>query len=399
MDPFGDMFSKAAKLKSEQLKADRRKFEACPAFYKQSLYMEDELKLERQLPIDELLEAAHAIKDGGNARYARGEYGEAHHQYQRALGCVRYFQPTDPDWRKGGFKDETLREVSVHDQCDTLPRARWLHELLVSCYLNIAASCLARKCEYPEAIAACDEAIALDSSNAKAYFRRARCQYEPLSCGAVEQERALRDLARAAKLAPADPKIRAEYSRLKNLIRAQRETDRTTFDGMFERGPALYDPEEERKFEEGRRRELEEDQQRVGKVAMERVYGMIAEAEAQGNTALAKQLRIQVDEAREKAAAQRAAQLDWNNPTAEIVEDCKRSGIDLTDPNIRELFVQLKESAQQNGGKLPPDAAELSASPRAQRDQDWKRWLIAVSLAFIVLNVYPIITALGSSRR
>lgn len=400
MDDFNDMFGKAARLKSEQLKAQRPNFERSPDFYKHSLYLDRELADQRALPIDHLLDAACALKDTGNTKYSRGAHSEAYHAYERALGCVRYFHPIDPDWRKsGGFSDETLREVFVQDKCDTPEREQRLRELLLACYLNIAQVRLADKSNYPEAIAACNEAIALDPQSAKAYFRRARARYEPLSCTATDQELAVKDLAVAAKLMPDDQHIRRELHRLRAEDRKQRLKDRSTFDGMFERGPALYDPEEVRKYAARKQQEEAEAERANSKAGMERVYDMVARHDAAGEHAEADKLRAEIARAREKAAQkareERLRELDYSNPTEAMIADAAKAGIDLNDPQVRECFKQLAAEELAGGKSL----ANPTAKPSRAGLPFWKAFLIGLSIVLLFMQVAGLVNALRAGPR
>ncbi|KAG8463592.1 hypothetical protein KFE25_003865 [Diacronema lutheri] len=402
-DDFKTMFGNAARLKTEQLKAARPHFERSASFHKHSLYLENDLKETRALPIDALLDAASAMKDEGNVAYERGAYADAYRAYERALGCLRYFEAIDPNWRNGGgFTDETLREVFTRTRCDTPERAVRLHDLMLSCYLNIALVRLAERTEYAEAIDACNEAIALDPSSAKAFFRRARARYEPLSCTATDQELAVRDLAAASRLAPADATIRRELARLRASERKQRDTDRVTFDGLFERGPALYDKDEERKYLRRKEREDEEASRAYGKNGMDRLRTMIAEHDAAGNTAKADELRAQVEQARQAAIAKHEGDMNWAEPSEEMVRDAERAGIDLRDPSVREVFLALSAERKRKEG-TPLTAAEEAIAARASGSKSkkgWKRWLTTVSAAFIVLQLLQLLLPmlLGSAR-
>jgi hypothetical protein len=67
--------------------------------------------------------------EAGNQLYEEGRYDDACQAYASALGCMRYYKSTDPDWRQKGFTDETLVEVNVAGACDTPARAERLRTL------------------------------------------------------------------------------------------------------------------------------------------------------------------------------------------------------------------------------------------------------------------------------
>lgn len=356
---FTDVFAQAAKLKTHRLKEERRNYERSPAFYRRTLFMETQLGADRALPIDELLAAAEGRKEAGNQLYEENRHEEACQAYASALGCVRYYKSTDPDWRQKGFSDETLVEVHAEGACDTPERAARLRALMVACYLNLAQARMALRGDNDEAIAACNEAVALDPSNPKAYYRRARARKEPASAGAIEFEAALKDLAKAAALAPTDPVIRRELERHRADTQRQRERDRSTFSGMFERGPALYDEAETLRCAARLDAEAKAIREAEGGKMIERIKQMIVDHEQRGNQAKADELRRELEKATEKAARLRAEPLDWANPTDEMVADAARDGIDLRDPKVRELFCSMVELE-----RAPPTRSAARSSPR-----------------------------------
>lgn len=408
MDELGgmdDVMGKAVRLKSAQIKAERPIYESSPAFYRCTLFLVKDLAEQRKLPIDERLEVAGAMKDAGNGRYAQGALEEAYREYTRALGCVRYFEPTEANWRDG-FTDATLREVFVQDLCHAPRQALRLHELLLACYLNIAQVRLAERREYAEAVAACDEAIALDPSCAKAYFRRARARYEPLSSTSVEQELALKDLAMAARLAPADAIIRRELERLRAEERAQRDKERSTFDGLFARGPALYDEEEERKYVARRQREEAEAEKAHNARSMATLETMIARREAAGETEKAEEMRAQVRAARAKAEAEAEARarIDYHNLTEADFESHAREGIDLRDPLVLRAVQKLQANHERRrSDELPLAEPELEGSEGGAEEVQAERprrlsskvrmMLVALAATVLQLCLVPLLAA------
>ena len=82
-----------------------------------------------------------------------------------------------------------------------------------TCLVNLAA-CELRLDRPYDALAACDRAVAIDETNAKAWYRRGQ------ACMALSQFGAARkDLTRAAKLAPASREVRDE---LQKAVEGQR---------------------------------------------------------------------------------------------------------------------------------------------------------------------------------
>ena len=66
------------------------------------------------------------------------------------------------------------------------------------------------------------------------HFIKARTT--PLSSGATEHEIAFRDLQQAFHLAPENPAVVSAYKKLKVDLKLQKEKDKDTFQGLFQRG-------------------------------------------------------------------------------------------------------------------------------------------------------------------
>ena len=86
---FGRLLGQAVKLKGEQVKQDRRKFERWPEHLQHSLFHADEAN-QRALAFAPRLEAARSIKAEGNALYKQKDLQGAIELYERALGLMRY---------------------------------------------------------------------------------------------------------------------------------------------------------------------------------------------------------------------------------------------------------------------------------------------------------------------
>ena len=69
----------------------------------------------------------------------------------------------------------------------------------LSMYLNIAA-CNIKKKAWSEAVAASNEALALDDKNIRAYYRRARATALPINAGVPDLRRAVGDLDKTLEL-------------------------------------------------------------------------------------------------------------------------------------------------------------------------------------------------------
>jgi tetratricopeptide (TPR) repeat protein len=79
--------------------------------------------------------------------------------------------------------------------------------LLVSCYNNIAITCIRMK-DYSTSMQACNYALVVNDKSDKSYYLRAKSRLAPVSSGSVEHEAALVDLKRALEINPLNTEAR-----------------------------------------------------------------------------------------------------------------------------------------------------------------------------------------------
>ncbi|CAN0081418.1 unnamed protein product, partial [Laminaria digitata] len=108
-------------------------------------------------------------------------------------------------------------------------------DLKVALLLNIARAYSAQS-DYATSRKACTAALTANPASAKAFFWRGKGLVSPASAGAFETEEAIRDVSRAAELAPNDGVIRVFLSKLRAEKVEQKKSDRATFAGLFGRG-------------------------------------------------------------------------------------------------------------------------------------------------------------------
>ncbi|ETV71185.1 hypothetical protein, variant [Aphanomyces astaci] len=339
--PFGNLMAEAVKLKGAQQATLRPVWDSWPQYFQHSMFMQDPIVSGREKPFDERLRLATEIKVQGNVHFAKGEFEEAVAQYEKALALFKYCENTDPDWKKKGIRDDDIYVVdykpdNVHDQSQ-------LDTLKVTLYLNISVCKLKLK-EFALAISACGDVLAIDPTNAKAYYRRAQALITPLSCGAVEFEKALVDLETACHHDPDNVECRNLYRRLRLEHAQQRKLDKRTFSGMFNRGTVVDDtnvvevtaPDKARANEKRLQKEVEDAE------AIAHMY------EQSGKLQEASELRQKIDQAK---AATRATppRVDFMHPTPEMIEDGKKNGIDLTDKRVQQMLADLQDEHLANG--------------------------------------------------
>ncbi|OQS05952.1 hypothetical protein THRCLA_01972 [Thraustotheca clavata] len=333
--PFGNLMAEAVKLKGAQQAQLRPLWDSWPQYFQHSMFMTEPIVSFREKSFDERIEAANEIKTKGNDFFMEKQYEEAVGQYEMALAIFKYCENTDPGWKKKGIHDDDIKVI--HTTPDNEQDAKQLTTLMVSLYLNISV-CKMRLNEFPIAIAACNDAIKIDPTCSKAYFRRSQALITPLSSGATEFENALHDLEFALKYDPDNLEIRKLYRRLREEEIKQRKLDKATFSGMFDRGSIVPNEELIKPTEEDtvKARSKQIQQELEDAQAVVRMY------EAKGDLKSAKDLQDKIDEAK-AAVTRKPSYVDFYNPSPEMIQDGKKNGIDLTDVRVQKMLADLQD--------------------------------------------------------
>jgi len=363
----------AAAIKTEQVKADRRRFEAQPPFVQNTLFqcVDEEVSRARSLSdIDARLQIAQTFKNAGNELFKRGEIYDANDKYERCLGCFWYISTSQPDWKHQGVKDEhhTYHEDLLdHDE---------VKSLVATALANIAA-CRIKLGEWAGCITACDHALRLSPACVKALYRRAQARTLPKSSGAAELDLAIADLRAALKLSPRDRAVRSMFDELRVSRERQRQADKHTFTGMFERGelvPETNDGDCSAGAGRARQGSRDEDEQRLESEVL--FYkDMAQQMRAKGRDRDAAEIDKVVERAEAQIAARTALQPgSFQNPTPDMIRDAKENhGLDLTDPVVLKELQRM--SAERAKGQRPatgikgskpesmPSTAKLDAGP------------------------------------
>jgi len=156
-----------------------------------------------ELTEEEKLGEAKTNKEKGNESFKEQKYEEAIQHYNEALS---YFENSE-HWEEALFSEKQAIEKS--------------------CYLNLS-QCLLKVKSWMEAAQAATNALNIDDSNPKAYFRRA------LACMEIEEfDQAKWDLTEAAKLDKTNKEIRTQYDKLKVLINNHKKKEKASFGNLF----------------------------------------------------------------------------------------------------------------------------------------------------------------------
>jgi len=203
--PMSVLLGQAVKLKSAQEKPLRKVFDSFPTFYQNSIFSGQDVVDIRALGFEERLEAADKLKVLGNSHAKDGSHVESLNHYEMALSVFKWIKNTNPRWKNEGIRDDFIEEkrdaVLAIDQPSTQTQKLQVTEHLISAYNNIAIVSIKTE-QFINAIAACNCALRLDERNVKALYLRSKARFTPKSCGAAEEEMAIRDLVAARKIGP-----------------------------------------------------------------------------------------------------------------------------------------------------------------------------------------------------
>ena len=107
---FQGLMQQAVKLKTAQQSTMRGWFDGLPQFYQHSLYANEEQLAWRSLPFAEKIQQAQALKSEADMALRSGNKQDASYKYELSIGIFRYLYNTNPEWKKRGINDDTIRE-------------------------------------------------------------------------------------------------------------------------------------------------------------------------------------------------------------------------------------------------------------------------------------------------
>jgi hypothetical protein len=290
-------------------------------------------------------------------------------------------------------------------------------------YLNIAA-CNIKKKAWSEAAAACDEALALDSQNIRAYYRRARATALPINAGVPDLRQAVVDLDKTLELYVEQGHGNYDYvikekDRVQELIDINYKREQETYSKMFSSKTSVaefvakssqgtdalkFKSQEEKEFE----KELERIDQEVAEMVSTKMSEFSFEVDPEmkvqdikeledvqtiidkciegyriyKKTGKHKDAELMKEKIKETKYAKEhlklVMNLDFTRPTPKLVEFAKKNQVNLHDPHIIEEFkkIQLQNLTDihlMKDGKKPPTHAELQQRLAEEREQEFKK--------------------------
>lgn len=406
--PFGELMNQAVKLKTHQAKPDRCKFDKYPKFYQNSMFARDEILAARAMAFPQRIEAALQFKQEANQAYMQGRMLDASLKYEYALSVFKHLTNNDEGWKKKGILDKDITEHNYTPADDS--EASQLKDLFISVYLNLARTYHKQR-ETQTGIQACDAALDLDDQCDKALFLRAQIRIAPASAGGVEFETATKDVSDAlrvikAKIAKMDAgaddgdesgvdsartellKRQKEVSRMLKKLREDKREQNVKdkeFAGAFHRGE-IYRPDEEPVKPAGplvvhgnTKRVNGQDEADVPAEVVRQLNDarrLIQVYRDQGKHDDADRVQEEVDksvariEEHKKRAKEGPPEMDFHNPTQEMIDDAKERGIDLRDPKTVALLESMQKEQLKAGRPLTEEDLDEKVEDYARAEED-----------------------------
>mmetsp|Transcript_38952 Transcript_38952/g.122024 ORF Transcript_38952/g.122024 Transcript_38952/m.122024 type:complete len:556 (-) Transcript_38952:63-1730(-) len=385
--PFNVLMQQAVKMKTARHAVDRRRFDSLPRFAQNSMFGPERLEVQKTGGFEARLGQATTLKEEGNKIIKAsgrdpGALLDCAMKYENALTMFRYIENTNPEWKRSCIDDNDMVHhdfiTGENEEEGTAEERALAVKLCLSCYLNLAYV-YTKMGEWNNAIEAADYALELEPRSAKAYYRRAVARHTPVSAGATEMEQAMEDLSRALELAPDDGGIKRAHTNLKREIRRQRKTDKTTFGNLFDRGELYVDEDidiSERAAREGGA-PGEPEKERPWEEQLAEAEAILKHLEENEEYEKAKEVERVIAEAKERREkgikAGKPKAIDFRNPTPEMIADAKSKGIDLTDPRVVDMLVEMQEEKEAEArGEAPPKkkASRGHGDEKDEKDAD-----------------------------
>jgi peptidyl-prolyl isomerase D len=169
---------------------------------------------------------ATTLKSEGNAFVQQHEYAKAIGRYTKVFA---YINGLDISQNPQLSSMLNLTNHEIKSNAITKEESQQISALTISTNSNLAL-CYMHQMEWQKVIKCATNAIKLDATNAKLYYRRGSAY---LHTNAIDN--AVEDLETALKLAPTDTAIRAELQKAKQKLIVVEQKMRNQYKGMFER--------------------------------------------------------------------------------------------------------------------------------------------------------------------
>lgn len=97
----------------------------------------------------------------------------------------------------------------------------------------------------------------------------------------------------------------------------------------------------------------------------------------------ARKLNDQIKEAKKAVKVVEQPKIDWANPPAELIEDAKKQGLDLTDPVVVQELKRLEREGFDKLDEMPGEEEEQEEEEDSDEVVPWRRYFIFFTVVYI----------------
>jgi tetratricopeptide (TPR) repeat protein len=405
---FNTLMQDAVKLKEEQLKPLKRRWDRLGEWRQHTLFHGEaktpdgeRVREGRKLKPAEQLSAAQVFKEEGNMAFKAKNLKGAMDKYEMALALLWYLQPTVEDWRTKGIQDDHMEEVDLRKKTKE-PKLRDEMTIIISQILTNIAVIKLKEEKYAECVQASTDALDMHPNCVKGFYFRAKARLASKKSGATEYEMCLKDLNKAVELKPEDKTFVTLRNNLKKSLQQQSAKDKKQFKGMFERGEVVKKnekkPEQIKKEKAREKQKTELDFQKLMQMANGCAH-KAQELQKRGDNAGAAKLMKQANEIRAHLEAHRKAGLaglaqdepNFDTPTEAMVQTARMNfGIDLKDPQVAN-YLKALQSEKKDGNHVKKQHHEEPAPTI--------NWTMIISIVVIIMSYRMWATGTGKVLR
>jgi len=242
---FGALMQDAVKLKEEQMKSGKKKWDRVGEWRQHTLYHGETfevIKNGRKLSsTSEQLEVAVTLKSEGGTQFKIKNLQGALDKYEHSLSLLWYFQPTDENWKKKGISDDIMELIDLREQTNDNELKKKITLVTSQVLTNIALIKLNQE-KYSECIQVSTDALEILPSCFKAFYYRAKARLGSKSSGGTEYQMALKDLNSALNSTTIPKEVKLASSVRNNLqktLKKQATKDKKQWSGTFDRGEVV----------------------------------------------------------------------------------------------------------------------------------------------------------------
>lgn len=351
------LLEQAVAMKNAEINSNAKVYLSKPLYHQHSIFSNDKLdEIRNKCNFDASIKYAEECKQKGteycdcidneiDTMVNENNLFNAIHEFEKALSVFNWIEPNDKvNWKNQAIEDSNIT-YHTYNPINNEEKFK-IQELNIYCFIYLAL-CYQNLNQWKNSIDACNSVLDLDSENYKALFLRAQARYIPVSCDRSDNELALVDLSTAMKISPNDSGVTAAYNELKESLKEQKTAEKKAFKAAF--SSVNYSDLDDRS-------KINKSQDMTFSEALKYINDLKSTADRQereGKYDFAEETRKKINKIEqqvrsEKEKFQHINQMDklpFENPTQDMIDEATKFGIDLSDPKIREMMVELRNES------------------------------------------------------